>query len=1677
MYRQVELSPRLEVVPTARNPSVKLFGPESVSSIVAQSEVLEPGPIDSLRVSLSGAEFVRFAELVYLTAFLDHLIEKHAIAQTGLELADPRRIMRGFRGPLRRDRTTSRQLVEGDSDRATLRLLAFIESLGVPEILDRPSLSRRFLVPGFTTQLRRSLTYYSRGRSEGGHTVLMPIQRISKGSDPSRFGLAGEIQSWRMQMDRSHLQSPLFESGVVWKVFLVELAKNIVEHAGVEGMLAARVIDLRARSSSWRDLSFPGIRGIPIRSDVGQVLEIVAADAGMGFESSLRDAYDKYKKSAGANADDVLTFAFHDSGTRKADEERWLARRHALSTLRLIASSYGGAISVRSGTAENWFNFGNQEPNNHGSGGRLAPTARLTFQHAIPGAIVRVLLPLVPRVAAASRVARLSRSLPAGLRVDEAKAIGSRVLVKEYIEAARASLDRGSESAADFRMISGLVADRISMVAGPGQPLIFDLFGTNWDPPQLEAFLEAQRHCIASRPCLLVNADTDLIAASKELEWAESETERSGEAHVGGTHFAILKELHVAIIVLDFRGQRHLLGAPNAQYESALLRLTDSTISEESLVVEHQLEPRALRRLLVNDSPTFVKTGDLWSCVWGARALAAAASGSIRNNLSSVLEQCGAWLGAGPVGGRQSESDSQHRELYYLPWRAEWRTTFLDCSRLLDNKDLFDQVSILMVSRARQALEQRGLRLEDVGVLAGLSSPSVAIASGMYQWWIDAVRPSVIDLGVFWANSGRLPRMRREGRTIVIQDVIDGGERTEELCEALRAAGAEIAGVMALIEFEHELASRASKASVQRMESAGLFVSALFGVPRPGAVETEERSRGTAREFVVQPITLRATAIDDLRRSEGSSGVDGAVARRNEALAHYFDAKDSHILFGHFAHGTRHFQSTLDIRGLLEGDLGFRLARWVADICEGSSGRQAEEWEREEAKDLVGDVSVVLIPLHSQIHYLWPRIHTELARRGRQQPVWFVDVTQLQGLRPSDGLPGQLIQLLRGAKRRLQAAGTRHIQSGGAARLRVLVLDDAVATGKTASTILGALLDAASTPMIPANCEKSSPSSHRLSPIEWIRYFTVVNQSDVAYHSMLRNQKAVGEPSIRLLLEEFAPLMAVGISDEASCPVCREREQVFRVRDLAEAYGLRELEAWADQRAAELEPVALGGHSRTQPAQRFPTPLVMLGPSVGKPPSAPAEYRNVSTAIWKFFELFESLYPIGEVLDRLAPWPEDSQDEDEVLACERFRSAVLSRCLSDWERTCSLGADKQVIDWLNHEIDASTDALPVLFLLCGTRYADSRIQDAALYLAGEGRSLRATKGGGGAAEPSLGTNEVLALNLFILSSLVTRAARPRKNETGRMERDWSDFIRRISALEANPVSRAYSGQIGVAYLHAIGRGHQADPRWSLEVIAESLFREGHPLLSQLLFEFLRGPEFDHDAHQLESSLSLFLCAIRTIARYGDSALVDEIEQIEDCGEELLAGLRHRRSREDLYRTVGQLYSRLDCSEVFGSAFQRLFYISIEDCLGDLERYRSRVAPLLELDSLFVGEVSATTRFLANANAALSLLRNRIVDPALRARETRPRARLRFSRRPAQGEVFLEVRTLTNFGTFEAVRNLIDEGRHLRTDDIKLAPFGYRYGGLLRPTTAEADEGFTVVAEFLFPIGFSRRRSD
>ncbi len=1350
--------------------------------------------------------------------------------------------------------------------------------------------------------------------------------------------------------------------------------------------------------------------------------------------------------TAEVRQENILAFAFDEYGTRKAKDERWITDKHALARILRLVMKYGGALRVRSGQVELRYMPSAQRLKKPIGGWGYEPNQVITLPHAIPGTHYQIILPLVPhyRMRGPEESTKLSYALPAGFMADILHAKGHLVPLRECLEFGKACV--GPDDYQEFRVACAKLSESVRRKCAAKDPVVLDFSGLEaWVPQQVEALLTFLQNLLITRPFLLVEMEPEMLSELCRLEEERAESflvemswEEDEPVDRSQRFLQEWNDINQVFLAMDTRGPDHarILGLLYREYEPLLTGLIQAAADFEFLLAKHPEHDEGVLRGILNDASTLFECNPdgAWECVWSTSDLAVQSSRAIQRHFGAVALRSLAWRGCPTMYSdavkkglipqeildRYTDLDE---DIFSLPWLdGLFREKFFECGRILSRERHADEIAQRLIWRLSYGLGLLGKRLADVTGLVGTTAPSLMLANAIRKWWPQSGRPPVIDVGhncLFEEQHQEFPELPHSaGPTeteivVVIQDVADTGEVSSRLIAQLRSQGVPSLCVLGFVKLVGDRKFDTERLRVQSTDIDPSEIAAadwwattlpqegwnqkpipqhyMVHVRRPQDVPHIHVPRDLKHCWWVEPRTLRCFRYTTLlgEAKSRSESLDRASERRS-----LYDGPDGIVRVGHFAYGWRHYTSTILMREALTGGLGRMLADAIADLCLDTPDvrngplRLSRAWadrQRRGLPSLQGEVNLVLMPIHSQIHYLWEQVADILALRERRIPAFPLDATLFLGHGPHYRLPLQLEQQMGDRLMAMQRAMDAKRRTDG---LRVLILDDAIVTSRTLQTILRdierGLLKTAN--RIGVSHRELAKAGMR--PIEWIKVVAVFNQLPHTSRDHWQNLTVVGHDlEIPFFMLEFDHVLGAVAHDVEGCSECLRRRRYTQLATAAQRNDEGTVADWATKQANSLRPIALDSVPKEVEVVHQPGtadraleegvqtrdgghPLILLPPEFRT--KKPNLYRATThhAALWKFYELMYRSVPVGLILracrNSMRNIREELPDAPHPIEHSRYRRRIYCWCADNWARLEASGGRKELWRCVMEEVMAQKSQLKVLAFELARYSTDTMVkravQAALRFIARGERVLDDHR----TETPGLWKNSE-----FPLSRLVLRAqaaldvfftalpnARIGGGETppsvrsheGAVFGPWHDIVARVAEKrQCSPTSYLRS------LLGKWARPSASSDRclgWSLRRVSEYLFRgtdtrrrgaTSHLFLRGLLAKLADEPDAPLLRRRIECHVGLLAPALGHLENHCEASGEQGQDVIMSLHKRLREFLRELRNQDEegalhgLPDSFSLVRSDIQLESEFCRFFTRVFTPSVEEILTALRR--------------------------------------------------------------------------------------------------------------------------------------------
>ena len=340
---------------------------------------------------------------------------------------------------------------------------------------------------------------------------------------------------------------------------------------------------------------------------------------------------------------------------------------------------------------------------------------------------------------------------------------------------------------------------------------------------------------------------------------------------------------------------------------------------------------------------------------------------------------------------------------------------------------------------------------------------------------------------------------------------------------------------------------------------------------------------------------------------------------------------------GHFIYGRHHFLVTVCLQKFLaESSLG-------AEIC----SDLRKKWQR-------CRFDLVLTPLNSHIGYLLPRLQEAfLLFHGLALNVaTCIPLLELAD-RPYYSLPGPAAKMM--AERASLMAGPQGERVSG---LNILILDDAVASGRTLDTIIRALLRKARRLMDEEGLSRSLVSQ--------IVAYAVIDRRSLARQTFLNSisqLRMINEPFSEFSLHTWLH-MDMPVEETGSCYLCDEREAISAMSEACRLPREHPIRRELQRRQDALEPVSTE------------TPGFVEGKGSGRRISIQwaggLQSTTYELAMLDFHNLLSRGYPIGSLVEKYRELTHRrAEAENETGALMDLQRQMGREFFRRWKQACS----------------------------------------------------------------------------------------------------------------------------------------------------------------------------------------------------------------------------------------------------------------------------------------------------------------------------------------------------------------------------------------------------------------------
>lgn len=942
------------------------------------------------------------------------------------------------------------------------------------------------------------------------------IKRISGDPRERKSVIEGMVNSLTAKLPDSQKKSPLFNDNEFHGVFLEQLSDNVASHTGGTG---AYVI---ARSFSQEDILYQDQRNFlfPEFDDALKKIciangffEINISDIGSGIDKTLDSAYEYLLKkifhtNLSYKPQDVIAFSLDEFGSRylsKNDKFKSLIDGHSLNRILKYTIKYGGHLRILSN--DNCLNYDTNKLIKRGNfdlGFEGEPDKKIGYQK---GLNIRVILPHTrsyncnyPK----AKHIKWNDELPDFLTVPHAIYIGIELQANPKIEEIDAKVSEITQRSTQKRI----------------DKLVIDFSGTDsWDVNIFLYVVEKLENLSSKLSCWGINVPKIIIdnigsslnkQENKKLPFiCLDNTEDKNIYFISKETFNVSKGLSLLVKdQVDDKGRKILEARSLEDIKYTIRKLDKIDIEDEELdkILSHSFN------LFYSNKVNKTYTGII-------------TYSEMVNSSVTLLQEHFKELLIKTNSIYTNDKSDKRTCLYRLPSSNKIVYEYLWTYNLLQYGHHTEEISVKIknaFSNFYTNMRSDYVSFKKVDAIVCVTAPAMIIAEALSRKFTHS--PDVIDIGgVSNLDPDDILKKyssQKKSKCIIVTDVIDTEKLVKRIIKLLEYKNFSVIGITALIKFvdgengwdgtinevEYDLGSKKTVIPFQ----------ALYNYTKPkefdGSIDIKKH-----KLYLIEPYSLRPT-LSDILYDTFYAWEPVERERFNPKKIAHLDKKGC-IIKGHFRDRIHHNKIMVNMpKALSDNDL----SNWIcADIIDFINNRIP---------------SVIVVPLHSNIHFLVPKLKIKIREKGYNVPIICTITVDLKGRGPFYILPEEVKNIL------LKVKLSNRV---------IMFLDDGVLTGRTVETFYRAI----------SQFTRRNPS-RRKRKLNSILIYCIVNRLGRAAATKWRETTHV-QNSTNFEFREFVKIECP-VYTSSDCPIC---QHINRLKEYLKnnAYREKRIQRWVEK--------------------------------------------------------------------------------------------------------------------------------------------------------------------------------------------------------------------------------------------------------------------------------------------------------------------------------------------------------------------------------------------------------------------------------------------------------------------------------------------------------------------------------
>lgn len=980
------------------------------------------------------------------------------------------------------------------------KLLAYLYYFGFFQAIEYARYAKKIIIPGVSDELLEKLYAY---RNIGD--CIFPIISIKNTFDGENFIKEDSINIWLKSLNDELIKHPIFRDGEFARVFGYQLTSNILEHSigrkklshydgamEINGGICMQIIPYK-KYKLFKN-HYPTYFNNIATPDNLNILEIVVGDIGMGLYNSLKNTYEDINEKLGITVTDipikdVVKFAFDKIGSSKESHEK-VGGVHALHRILRSVSKYGGIISIVTHGIELVYDLSSNNLKIATNGLGFEPNLFNVKDFPLCGTQYHILIPLNIKKFNTKPIPNKifdystnNENISNKFSFVPVSSLKTAIKNKTFDEICKQK---------EVTNLTNKLHDEPQNVI-----IVYDFAGVNWTEEDIAKLLSSQKNILHTYFCVGINFPKGLPVILREREKIKID-EGKKKITKDTDFFDVLSSAHRLFPVFDTDNSITWLGLSEYDFDEILsiaFNNSDNILLEDQIFIKYDLQEnkKGICKLYLNYNnqiftPIKTDSGNAWKSKIIPELLSEIQKLSISKNISTHLSSLGCIL---------EKKDMK----YILPSSKNIYSKFIQTTPFFHNNPTATQIARWFANAIFSKLDK------DEGEILLLTSTAPAeLLSTIISDTLFPHKVYVINLGYYSSFDENIISSTKDWENIpvfIITDVINEGNSVREIFSKVTGINKnndikmDIRGLLALFQFKENLSEKinvSAKWEPSNIEKIDFEKFIFAYMKKPKSLEWSKENIDTEKLSVIEPFSLHDFSLKSLEYADNDN-IEKFKLLSNQNL----------LREGHYVYENHHFSVTICLEKLFSDKV-------ISNILNTEIIQIIRK----------NKINVILIPLHSHIKYFIPALLLNIKMRlGVNIEYYYCISTKALTDKPFYILPKELDMKL----------------EKGAVSYNILILDDAIATGRTQETILRALFLASN----------KNPGQ----VIENLSIYTVINRLGRARNTFWKTIKELnysnkGKSKQHINFDfNYWILFDMKVYQSDNCPLCKEKNNLI----------------------------------------------------------------------------------------------------------------------------------------------------------------------------------------------------------------------------------------------------------------------------------------------------------------------------------------------------------------------------------------------------------------------------------------------------------------------------------------------------------------------------------------------------